>query len=65
MARYEIAGTLETLGKHGADWPRATAQQWNREIDKAIADGLLVEDQTGLVRLPMEKPIVQKQLNLF
>lgn len=60
----EIAGELEDLGKHGAAWPRATANHWKREIEKLIERGELVEVD-GVVKLPVVTDDRPKQMTLF
>lgn len=65
MTILEIAADLAALGKHGADWPRASADAWKREIEKAISEGSLVVDGSNCVRLPQNKSDGVKQLDLF
>lgn len=64
MSIWEYAAELENIGKTGAQVPKSTAQNWKREIEQAIAKGLLVEDANGNVRAPALDAKV-KQLDLF
>ena len=64
MSIWEYAAELENNGKTGAQVPQATAQNWKREIENAIAKGLLVEDSQGNVRAPA-LDVGPKQLSLF
>ena len=64
LSVWEIAGELEDLGKHGAAWPRATANHWKREIETLIERGQLVEVER-VVKLPIVKDGKTKQMELF
>jgi hypothetical protein len=64
MSRFEIADDLARLGAHGAEWPRASANQWNNAIRVAIANGELIEVD-NVVRLPQEESQKPAQLSLF
>lgn len=64
MSKWEIAGDLANLGQHGADWPRATANNWLRELENLIKDGVLVEVE-GSVRVPVEVDDRPIQRSLF
>lgn len=64
MSIWEYAAELENNGKLGAEVPKASAQHWKREIESAIAKGLLVEDSEGNVRAPA-LDAGPKQLTLF
>lgn len=64
QSAIETATDLETLGKHGADWPRATATHWMREIRELIDRGELREVD-GLVMLPIVVDESPKQMSLF
>lgn len=64
MSIFEIAADLAKLGEHGAEWPRASAQIWKRNLEKAIEEGFLRLDDHHFVRLPLAKP-KEKQLSLF
>lgn len=64
MSIWEYAGELERNGGSGAAVPKATAQHWKREIEKAIADGLLVEGTDGNIRAPA-LDAGPKQMTLF
>ena len=59
----EIATELETLGAHGADWPRASSRHWLREIERCIDDGALIVVD-GRVSIPASEADT-KQLELF
>lgn len=65
MDRWEIAGLLATLGRHGAEWPRCSAEQWHREIEASLKSGELCENESGLIFAPPVKSNVSKQLSLF
>jgi len=58
---YYIAGELETLGRCGAEWPLATAENWKREILRLVKDRELTIDNAGLVWVPSK----DKQMSLF
>jgi hypothetical protein len=64
MSMWEYAAELENIGKTGAQVPQATAQNWKREIEQAIAKGLLIEDRDGNVKAPA-LDAGPKQLTLF
>lgn len=61
---FEIASDLANLGANGADWPRASAQIWKRDLEAAIAQGVLRLDESGNVRMPIAAA-KDKQLELF
>jgi hypothetical protein len=65
MSVWEYAAELENNGKLGAEVPKATAQHWKREIEQAIAKGLLVEGTDGNIRAPALDAGIPKQLTLF
>lgn len=60
---YLIAAELETLGYLGADWPRATAEHWKREILRLVEKNELTIDDAGLVWI--KKKEEPKQMTLF
>lgn len=61
---YMIAAELETLGYLGADWPRATAEHWKREIIRLVDKNELTMDEAGLVWLAKQGE-APKQMTLF
>jgi hypothetical protein len=61
---FEIASDLANLGANGADWPRASAQIWKRDLEAAIASGVLRLDENDCVRMPIAAA-KNKQLDLF
>jgi hypothetical protein len=61
---FEIAADLENLGTFGADWPRASAQIWKRDLEAAIASGVLRLDENQCVRMPIAAASI-KQMDLF
>lgn len=44
ISLYVAAAELESLGKHGAGWKRATATHWVRELRALVDAGELVLD---------------------
>jgi hypothetical protein len=61
---FEIAADLANLGANGANWPRASAQIWKRDLEAAIAQGVLRLDENQCVRMPIAAASI-KQLDLF
>lgn len=61
---YQICAELETLGENGADWPRATCENWKRTITKLVDENKLTMDSSGCVWIVAnsDKP---KQMELF
>lgn len=51
----EMATDLETLGRSGADWTRASKTSWKREINRLIHEGKLLKDDEGRVSCPAEE----------
>ncbi len=65
MTAIELAQEFEQLGKHAPGWPRATRQNWKREIEQSIERGELVTDKSGYVRAAPKPDDAMKQLSLF
>lgn len=64
VAKSEVASTLAVLGKHGAEWPRCSSEQWIRELDRLVQSGELIE-KSGMLSVPIEAAKQERQLNLF
>lgn len=58
----EAAIELHSLGNAGADWPRASVQDWRRELIKFVSDGKL-SCNDGVLSVP--KVETMQQGNLF
>ena len=61
---FEAAGELETLGRCGAGWSRATADHWKRELTKLVNDGLL-EEINGMLSVAVHRGDTPTQGMLF
>lgn len=61
---YLIAAEMETLGYLGADWPRATAEHWKREILRLVDKNELTMDDAGNIWIA-KKGGEPKQMTLF
>lgn len=60
----EIAEELSSLGMHGSEVPKATSNQWLRELERCVDDGVLALDGNGRVRIPAEEAR-PTQMDLF
>lgn len=58
----EAAMELHSLGNAGAAWPRASVQDWRRELIKLVSDGKLTCND-GM--LSVHKVETMRQENLF
>ena len=65
MSPFEVAADLANLGNHGGNWPRASAETWNRAIEAALKDGAVRLDSEANLRLPEDHESGVKQLSLF
>lgn len=61
----EVTKELETLGKHGADWPRASVDHWRRELLRLAATGQLKCDKDLNLSVPFVTDDRPKQGTLF
>lgn len=62
ISLYYAAAELESLGTHGANWKRATATHWVRELRALVDAGELVLDGETLTVAKKEE---LKQGSLF
>jgi hypothetical protein len=61
----EVATELHRLGKHGCDWPRASAAEWSAEIDRLLAAGTIELSGRGHLRMAREASSKPVQRGLF
>lgn len=61
---YEAAGELHTLSQNGANWPRASAEHWKRELEKLVKDGTL-DEENGMLSIAKVQRDAPRQGMLF
>ncbi|AMV31283.1 hypothetical protein VN12_04140 [Pirellula sp. SH-Sr6A] len=61
---FEAAGELHALSQNGANWPRASAEHWKRELEKLVKDGTL-DEVDGMLSIAKVKRDAPRQGTLF
>ncbi len=52
VSMLDVATDLVSLAKSGAEWPKASAQNWIRELEGLVSTEKLILEN-GLVRVPV------------
>jgi phosphohistidine phosphatase SixA len=61
----QVSDELARLGRHGADWPRASRAEWIAEIGRLIDAGSLEQRPDDTLRIPRENSSKPTQMGLF